>query len=73
MLNGKIAYQHNLVIYIWKIYANQGQRETIILKSNMKYETKALSSNSYEFNVCKIQNIFELPEKRWEQKSVSNL
>ena len=38
--------------------------EAIILKSNMKYETKALYSNSYEFNVCKIQNIFELPEKR---------
>ena len=43
--------------------------ETIILKSKMKYWIKTLKSKSYEFNVCKIQNISELPERKVESKS----
>ena len=41
---------------------------TIILRSNIKYSIKTLKPKSYEIDVCKIQIIFELPERNFESK-----
>ena len=36
--------------------------ETVMLKNKIKCKVETLKSKSYEFNVCRIQNIFELPK-----------
>ena len=43
--------------------------KTIILKNNLKYQTKTFKSKSNEINLCKIQNIFELPGTEVESRS----
>ena len=59
-----------VVLYIWKIHANQGQRlfkgYWTILKSNVTYQMKTIKSESHDINVHKMQHIFELPEKKQE-------
>ena len=35
----------------------------------MKYQIKTLKPKSYKFNICKIQNIFELSIRKAESKS----